>query len=237
MKSTWLFISIYSSLIDQAISQSQPNRLTSPYPSGQIHYQANSIISTSTTPAKSLIPVALGVMSKCPDAQICEDVFDRVLTEVSSKVDLTMVYMGNFDASEQYGVQCRHGPMECRANIQQLCYRAHHPILQHWWSFIQCQNYAGLARVGDEDLARSCAKLNGHDWDEIQSCVEGNEGLELLHASVREALVLPVLKSCSIYINRRMICMHDSSWKQCPSGHAPTDFIKLIESEYKKINS
>ncbi|KAG0150026.1 hypothetical protein CROQUDRAFT_38946 [Cronartium quercuum f. sp. fusiforme G11] len=220
-------------LADVNPSTQQPHRLTSPYPDGQLFFQPST---PSASANHNVVPVALGVMSKCPDAQICEDVFDRVLAEVSDKVELTVVYMGDLDDTTGYGVRCRHGDNECRANIQQLCYRAIHPSLHDWWSFIQCQNYAGLPRVGDEDLARSCAKLNGHGWKEVRKCVEGAQGRTLLRSSVLEARDLHVLKSCSIYLNRQLVCMHDSSWKQCPSGHTPSDFISLIKEEYEKIN-
>lgn len=75
------------------------------------------------------------------------------------------------------------------------------------WSFIQCQNYAGLARVGDDDLARSCAKLNGHDWDEVKSCVEGPEGRKLLRLATLLAHDFDVQKSCSIYIGWVLLCL------------------------------
>jgi hypothetical protein len=39
------------------------------------------------------VPVVLGVMSKCPDAILCEAVFDRVLKRVSDKIDLSLTYV------------------------------------------------------------------------------------------------------------------------------------------------
>lgn len=40
------------------------------------------------------VPVVLGVMSGCPDAILCESVFDRVLERVKDKVDLTLTFIG-----------------------------------------------------------------------------------------------------------------------------------------------
>jgi hypothetical protein len=40
------------------------------------------------------VPVVLGVMSQCPDALLCESVFDRVLQRVADKVDLSLTFIG-----------------------------------------------------------------------------------------------------------------------------------------------
>lgn len=40
------------------------------------------------------VPVVLGVMSRCPDAILCESVFDQVLKEVADKVDLSLTFIG-----------------------------------------------------------------------------------------------------------------------------------------------
>jgi hypothetical protein len=39
------------------------------------------------------VNVVLGVMSRCPDALLCESVFDEVLKHVSHKVDLSLTYL------------------------------------------------------------------------------------------------------------------------------------------------
>ena len=42
------------------------------------------------------VPVTLGVMSACPDAILCESVFDHVLQRVADKVDLTLTFIGRY---------------------------------------------------------------------------------------------------------------------------------------------
>ena len=44
------------------------------------------------------VPVHLGVMSRCPDALVCEAVFDTVLPNVSDKVDLSLVYIAKYES-------------------------------------------------------------------------------------------------------------------------------------------
>jgi hypothetical protein len=39
------------------------------------------------------VPLVLGVMSACPDAILCEAVFDEVLSEVGDKVDLSLSFI------------------------------------------------------------------------------------------------------------------------------------------------
>ena len=45
-------------------------------------------------PADTKVPVLLGVMSACPDALMCESVFDHVLQRVGDKVDLSLTFIG-----------------------------------------------------------------------------------------------------------------------------------------------
>ena len=39
------------------------------------------------------VPVQLGVMSQCPDALLCESVFNEVLNYAGDKMDLSLVYI------------------------------------------------------------------------------------------------------------------------------------------------
>ena len=39
------------------------------------------------------VPIQLGVMSRCPDALLCESTFNEVLKRVINKVDLSLVYI------------------------------------------------------------------------------------------------------------------------------------------------
>ncbi len=40
------------------------------------------------------VPVILGVMSACPDAILCESVFDHVLQRIGEKIDLGLSFIG-----------------------------------------------------------------------------------------------------------------------------------------------
>ncbi|CAJ0834957.1 8070_t:CDS:2 [Entrophospora sp. SA101] len=51
--------------------------------------------------------VDLFVMSRCPDAVVCE------LKEVNDIAIITTDYVANLNDSEKYGVTCKHGELEC----------------------------------------------------------------------------------------------------------------------------
>ncbi|KAK7695986.1 hypothetical protein QCA50_000626 [Cerrena zonata] len=40
------------------------------------------------------VPVVLGVMSQCPDAIVCEAVFDDVVARTLDKIDLSLTFIG-----------------------------------------------------------------------------------------------------------------------------------------------
>ncbi|BGP45725.1 hypothetical protein JCM10450v2_001555 [Rhodotorula kratochvilovae] len=94
-------------------------------------------LSTNDTARSKPVHVALGVMSRCPDATLCEAVWDRVLEErlpasapfggghVGALVEIELVFIARENASAPYGATCLHGEAECRGNVQQLCAARH----------------------------------------------------------------------------------------------------------------
>ena len=49
------------------------------------------------TPLEDIkVPVVLGVMSRCPDAMLCEAVWDRVLQRVGDKVDISLSFIAKY---------------------------------------------------------------------------------------------------------------------------------------------
>lgn len=203
------------------------------------------------------VNVTLGVMAKCPDALACEAVFDKVLDRVNSKVRLTMSYIGTVDKHKhqhKYGVECKHGDQECAANIQQLCVQhaldpqragddydlSPSAAQKKWWNFIQCQNYAGLSKIGDEDQARKCLNLvGGPRWEQdgIAACVHSSQGRKLLKRSVTASHNSNISLSCTIQIEGTNRCIRDgSAWKNCQAGHEVGDFVSQIEKEWSRKN-
>ncbi|KAH9060891.1 hypothetical protein EDB87DRAFT_1808038 [Lactarius vividus] len=190
------------------------------------------------------VPVTLGVMSRCPDALLCETLFDKVIPKVAEKIDLSLAFIARLDSSDsEFGVTCPHGRDECAGNVQQLCAAKYTPM-KTWWEFVTCQNYEGKDRIGRPDVALKCARTAKIDWNdsEVGRCAgedgsgTGEEGVRLLQENIKVAKALGIIKSCTIVINGEKVCVHDGTWKDCENGHEIKDFIRQIESEYRKLN-
>lgn len=150
---------------------------------------------------------------------------------------------GRINSSERdYGVTCKHGPVECAGNVQQLC-AARYEEFSRWWSFVHCQNYNARNGIGTPEIALKCAKAAKIDWENggtgrcagMDGHGKGLEGILLLQESVRTTSALGITyvsqykgrmleiltylmtarRSCTILINGRQVCIHDETWKEC----------------------
>uniref|UniRef100_V5EX73 Uncharacterized protein n=1 Tax=Kalmanozyma brasiliensis (strain GHG001) TaxID=1365824 RepID=V5EX73_KALBG len=203
------------------------------------------------------VNVTLAVMSRCPDALACEAAFDKVLDRVNAKTHLTMTYIGTIDNDSKhnkYGADCMHGEQECAGNVQQLCVQdALNPVRagedydlspsaaqKKWWNFLQCQNYAGTSKIGNEDLAQRCLRLvDGPSWDKdgIAKCVHGKRGRKLLQHSIKASKAANLGTSCTIVFENGKRCTRDGgAWKNCDLGHQPSDFVNEIERIWSDKN-
>ncbi|KIJ46514.1 hypothetical protein M422DRAFT_29329 [Sphaerobolus stellatus SS14] len=209
---------------------------------------------------KTRVPITLGVMSRCPDALLCESVLNNVFEKTWDIIDVNLTFIAKIDPSEPaFGVTCLHGEGECRGNIHELCAMTLAHTQPDWWEFVQCLNFEGTEHVGEVDLSRKCAEVTGILWADaveevegegelewwvnvktrvgMRTCIEDrNQGLELLKRSAKETAGLGVTTSCSILITGKIRCIHDSDWKQCETGHEEEDFLKFIQDEYTRLN-
>jgi len=184
-------------------------------------------------------------MSRCPDALLCETLFDKVIPRVAEKIDLSLAYIATLNVSDPtFGVTCPHGPGECAGNVQQLCVAKHTP-LSTWWEFVMCQNYQGRDMIGRSDVALRCGRTVKIDWQgsAIGQCAgkdgsgTGKEGVRLLRESIYFADSLGITKSCTVVIDREQVCVHDDgTWKSCEDGHEVKDFVDQIDVAYQKLN-
>ncbi|KAF5393670.1 hypothetical protein D9757_000043 [Collybiopsis confluens] len=208
------------------------------------------------------VPVTLGVMSRCPDALLCENLFDTVLKKVSDKIDFRLVYIAQVNSSEpEFGATCLHGPEECAGNVHQLCAAEYTP-LDNWWEFVNCNNYQGRNKaclsytlpwtyidfrqqIGLPETAKQCAHIAQIDWETsgVGECAgldgsgRGTEGVNLLHKSILLGKTMGLEKSCTIMINSEPVCIHDGTWKACENGHRASDFIRQINAAYEQLNN
>ncbi|KLT38614.1 hypothetical protein CC85DRAFT_289362 [Cutaneotrichosporon oleaginosum] len=137
------------------------------------------------------VNVSLFVMSRCPDARVCENVFEEVLKldHILSKVHLEVDYLGHIDKNAPYGVECMHGDLECAGNAHQLCVRAHAP-LDKFYATLSCMNYGNFpGSIGTVALTKRCATTAGIDWwrSGVGSCIEGKDAEKAGRLAEREA--------------------------------------------------
>ncbi|GMK59144.1 hypothetical protein CspeluHIS016_0701590 [Cutaneotrichosporon spelunceum] len=138
-----------------------------------------------------LVNVSLFVMSRCPDARICETVFEEVfkLDHMMDKVNLNIDYLGHIDKKAPYGVECMHGDLECAGNAHQLCLQAHVP-LDKFYPTLSCMNYANFpGAIGTIALTHKCAHTAGIDWwrSGVGACIEGKRAERVSRLAEREA--------------------------------------------------
>lgn len=193
------------------------------------------------TAAPVLVPVRLYVMSRCFDARRCEWRFNSVFQRVHSIVDPKTVYIAE---SKGPTVGCKHGPMECAGDEQQLCTQLYQPAGgakfgdASFWDLIMCQN-RNFSLVGSVDQADACLDKIGVPAPaaaKIKTCYSGWMGQGLLRKSGTAAAKLGIVKSCTVYIANEYRCTHDNgTWYDCPGGSEVDDFVATICSQYWQL--
>ncbi|CAE8699947.1 unnamed protein product [Polarella glacialis] len=166
------------------------------------------------------------VMSRCPDALTCENVFTPVLAKLSQLVDLRFTYIGNIKDGQ---VTCMHGAPECEGNRQRLCAaKASQGDVAKLIAFAQCQDSpAALPFASSESKGKgkpaipqngqACATAAGLDAASLLACAAGDEGSALLKASVERSISLNVTISCTLQLQGETLCVHNRVWESCDS--------------------
>jgi protein-disulfide isomerase-like protein with CxxC motif len=134
----------------------------------------------SASKAKAEAPtLEMYVMSQCPYGVQVLDAIAPVKEKLGDGLNLKIGYIGNGTAGS---FQSLHGPTEVKGNIAQLCAAKHAP--DKYLSLIVCQNKN--ARAVDTNW-KECAGQTGIDASVLETCINGDEGQQLLAASFAEA--------------------------------------------------
>ncbi|WWC58803.1 uncharacterized protein I303_101347 [Kwoniella dejecticola CBS 10117] len=226
------------------------------------------------------VNVSLYVMSRCPDARLCENVFQSVIQQegILDKIDLNVGYIGTPNKTEPLGVTCKHGQIECIGNAHQICLYEHLPV-DKAYAVVQCQNYPSTfpKEIGSVESIQKCVKTVGIDWvnSGVGKCIQGKnfnqtletpqkhkgkdkpegggddevkllgkEATQLLKRNIKEVYDKGITTSCTIDIDstvnkagKRRCVVDGGVWKGCDDGHTAQDFIRVIEEEYKNLQS
>lgn len=105
-----------------------------------------------------------------------------------------------------------------------------YPDLGTWLPFVACMTNTSYD-IPDNGL--DCANQFGLDWNAINACTTGQQGIELFQASI--AKVRPGTNdtiSCTINLNQEFWCQHNGDWVGCTEGNTADDFVKAVCSRY-----
>jgi hypothetical protein len=206
-------------------------------------------------PKRQRVPVDLYVMSQCPDAVLCEELFEDVLDKVDELVAMKTHYIATINGDQ---VTCKHGANECMGNMQQLCvYNLFNEALSRgeteevdddlkkrdklelndWFEFVHCQS-KHVSEIPSDKLLQKCSKevkSKSVHPKAIKQCID-TKGPALALASAKSVQERGVSRSCTMYVANKLRCIHDGIWKDCDAGNQKADFIKTVCMEYAAVN-
>ncbi|KAF9191380.1 hypothetical protein BGZ49_003563, partial [Haplosporangium sp. Z 27] len=226
------------------------------------------VANTPFTTKKSPVDITLFVMSRCPDAVKCEGTFskvfqikdlpainpslsfigaiERVVTKSTSRLDIeesTKSLVSTSASITTTKVTCKHGPLECAGNTQQLCFKKYFPDHQIWVPYVVALNSLDPRRIGEPEYASEVAKkIVGDDNDNVpllrnvKECSESREGFDLLVESVQNTIDHGVSTSCTVFIEGKKRCVVDGGvWRECPGGSSVADFVRSIKEAASRL--
>jgi predicted DsbA family dithiol-disulfide isomerase len=150
--------------------------------------------SRSTSSGGPKVKLEFYIMSKCPyGVQVAQGI-KPVLDKIGGWIDFSMDYIVN----EREGkLVSMHGEPELKGNIIQLCAMKHYPDIKKHMGFIDCMN-KNWRQIPEG--WEGCADQTGLDKGRLKSCVEGNQGMELLRASHKRAQARNAQGSPTMYL-------------------------------------
>lgn len=138
------------------------------------------------------------VMSQCPYGTQVEDGIKPVLDKMGDKIDFRLDFIatdlggGNFDSL--------HGQNEVLGNIVQLCAMKYEAEDYKYMDMVECMNTESSSIPINWEV---CASDRGLDVEKIRACYEGEEGKELLSASIARSEAVGASGSPTMYINNK----------------------------------
>ncbi len=164
-----------------------------------------------TAGSKAAAPtLEMYVMSQCPFGVQVVNAIAPVKEQLGDGLNLKIGYIGNGSAGN---FQSLHGPSEVKGNIAQLCAIKQSP--DKALKLMVCQNKN--MRAVDTNW-KECAGEAGLDAAGLETCINGDEGAQLLTASFAEAQQKGANGSPTMFLNG----------KPYEGGRKPRDFLKAV---------
>ena len=142
------------------------------------------------------VKVEFYVMSQCPFGTQVEDGFYPVLESMGNAIDFHLDYIVTEPSPGQF--QSLHGEPEVKGNIVQLCAKSYYSEDYKYMDFIICQN-KDMKNV--DTNWETCALENNMDVEKLRTCLESDEGKELLRTSMQKAIAREARGSPTMYVN------------------------------------
>ncbi|XP_078411981.1 gamma-interferon-inducible lysosomal thiol reductase-like isoform X1 [Cetorhinus maximus] len=142
---------------------------------------------TAETRLLTAVQISLFYETSCPDCrdfvvnQLCPTWFR--LKEV---VNITLIPFGNAEEireGQNWQFRCQHGETECQGNIIQTCMMHYLKNATSYMPVICCMESASSVLTE----AQRCLQVHEPTvfWDTINSCVNGDQGNELMHQNAQ----------------------------------------------------
>eukprot|EP01111_Echinosteliopsis_oligospora_P016731 TRINITY_DN704_c0_g1_i1.p1 TRINITY_DN704_c0_g1~~TRINITY_DN704_c0_g1_i1.p1 ORF type:complete len:203 (-),score=42.01 TRINITY_DN704_c0_g1_i1:119-727(-) len=153
------------------------------------------------TYAQTKISVMAFEMSRCPYCAAWKQNFnDQVVSAegLTDIIDLQEFFVGTVEPGNTF--QCFHGPLECVGNKILLCATnlttSANPLA--WWNMGVCMqsNYTDIP-----NNAESCAASAGLNWNDIETCANGDLADELFTQSITVSNKYGIQETPTIYVN------------------------------------
>lgn len=155
----------------------------------------NNEITGELVKSADAVNLDLYVMSQCPYGVQVENAVKPVMDSLKGKINLDINFIGSA-ANGKFNSM--HGQNEVDGDIIHLCAKKYYP--NSYLDFIVCQNSNPRDFKG---TLQNCATQNKMDSNKITSCMEGEEGTQLLSASFQKSDSVGARGSPTIFINNQ----------------------------------
>ena len=156
------------------------------------------------------------VMSQCPYGTQVMDAIAPVVKQLGGALDFEVNYIASDSGNGEFN--SLHGANEVKGDIVQLCAVKYNP--DKYMDMIVCQDKNAGAIP---DNWEKCATDNGLDAEKIKACYEGDEGKQLLSASIKKSTEANAQGSPTIMLNG----------KSYQGGRGTNDFLRAICDTFK----
>lgn len=136
------------------------------------------------------------VMSQCPYGTQVEDAVAPVLKELGDAVDFNVNFIANDLGGGKF--QSLHGENEVQGDLVQICADKYNP--DQFVDMVTCMNADARSIPGNWE---ACAKKFNMDTTSIKKCFGGDEGKQLLSASIDKSKAVNAQGSPTMLINNQ----------------------------------